>query len=128
MEIKNTFRATPGKIRTVHPLGDADPDFFVEIEEISDTEANKILDRHGYMPGTRGATMTKLEKVTRDNIRRRVRNFGGLTENGAELDATDANKLRFLEIITEVDGEEKNLWTLTVEAEQNAKEDERKNS
>lgn len=128
MDITKAKRATPGRIRTVHPLGDADQDFFVEMEELSESEQSAILDKVGYMPGTNKATMSKLDKVTRIAIKRRIKNFGGLVENGVELECTDENKLKFKDIIVEVDSEEKSLWQLCVEAESALKDEESKNS
>jgi hypothetical protein len=128
MEITNARQATPGRVRTVLPLGETDPDFKVELIELSDSEQAAIFDRHNYSPGSRSATVAKLNKVTRDIVKKRIVSFEGLTEHGVELDVTDANKLKFLSTEVEYDGETKVLWQLVVEAEETQKAEEVKNS
>jgi len=126
MDKKNGRRATPGRVRTVKPFGDAD-NMAVDLVELSDGEQAAILDRHGYMPGRKDATAAKLNRVTRDTVLKRITGWDDYTADGAPVEVNDKAKLDFLIEMYVVDSEEKSLWQLCVEAEQRQKEDEEKN-
>lgn len=127
MEITKLTTASPGRTRTVHPVPELDPEFSVTLRELSDAEQARIYDKHNYMPGRKDATMQKLARITQDVIRQRVVGWTNFTENGAELECEGDAKLRLYATEVYIDGENKTLWQLAIEAEQRQKVEEQKN-
>jgi hypothetical protein len=119
--------ASPGRTRAVYPVPDLDPEFSVTLRELSDTEQARVYDKHNYMPGRKDATMQKLARITQDVIRLRVVDWTNFTENGEEIECQADNKLKLYSTEIYVDGENKTLWQLAVEAEQRQKVEEQKN-
>jgi hypothetical protein len=79
------------------------------------------------MPGRKDATMQKLARITQDVIRLRVVDWTNFTENGEEIECQADNKLKLYSTEIYVDGENKTLWQLAIEAEQRQKVEEQKN-
>jgi hypothetical protein len=125
MEITKLVAVSSGRTRTVTPLPDIDPEFTITTREISDAELSKIYDRHAFQPGRKDkAAMQKLAKVTRDVIKSRVVGWNNFTRNGEPIECDEESKALLYEHSLVIDGDEKTVWQLVVEAEQRQKEDE----
>jgi hypothetical protein len=127
LEITRFTTAAPGRTRTVFPVPDLDPDFSVTLRELSDAEQARIYDKNNYMPGRKDATMQKLARITQDAIRQRVVDWSNFTENGQAIACEGDQKLKLYSTEVYIDGENKSLWQLALEAEQRQKVDEQKN-
>jgi hypothetical protein len=118
--------------RWVYPV-EADPEFGVEVRQLSDAESSRIMDKAKYFPlNDRMATMGKLNTVIKDTIIARVVSWSGVNdpETHAEMPCTDANKLLLLDATVEdaETGEKTSLWLVIAKKFDADREEEEKNS
>jgi hypothetical protein len=117
-----------GRIQTIFPLPDTDPDFSIEVRTLSDAEQARIYDRHGYFPGCK-RQMEKLSKVLADIAEATIVRVNNGTHKGIPLDPTSSETKKLITSVpVEIGDEKKSLWDYTMELAREQREAEEKNS
>ena len=98
--------------RWVFPFPD-EPETGVQMRKLTDAEVNRIYDRNKYVPGSKGATVSKASAVLNEMICASVQDWKGFTQDGVALECTDTNKILMLEqpMVGE-DGERTSVWAV----------------
>ena len=119
--------------RWIFPL-ESEPETGVLIKKLSDAETNRIFDRNQYMPGSKGMTMAKTQKVLEDVVRASVRDWKGFQQDGVDIPCNDETKTLLLDATVEDGSVDENgkpirptLWSLVNKKFGELEEADRKN-
>ena len=117
----------------IHPFGSdhPDPDYagvWVDVVRLSSQESLRLADKRGFAKRKGAVSLEKGLELVDDTIRACVKAWGGLTQEGEELEMTMENKtlLRDIECVDDED-EVVTLWTLVNKQLENRVREELKN-
>jgi hypothetical protein len=136
MDIENSSQAEPGRVRTVHPLADAerfgkfyDPDFSVSVKEESNKESAARWDKSKWNPAHLKDPNynVKSMKVAEQSVVDLVTAWSNFTKGGVPIECTDENKPLLVTTLIPVDDDFRSLWQLTNESIAEQKKEEAKN-
>lgn len=124
LELKKTVT---GVARRIYPF-DAEPETWVDMITLADSTVNRIYDRHKYMPGQKGATMSRATLVLNDVVCETVSDWNGFTSKGVPIPCDNETKLMLLDAVaTNLEGEPVSLWVLLCEKKKALEEADAKN-